>query len=267
MTKIANFDHRSPPKMQVCAGENAWHCKKYSPLVTKVVAVFAFCCLGVGAKKCCPGEVTVHVIKALASRTHLASTHPLLHLHCTDLKRHCSSGNRCPKYWPNGALRSPTPSCFVSSSFVSCCPIGWLTGRGLCRRRITHIRSGQLATKTQNMFSSHPRHSDDHTNQHRWVTYKQHPQVTKWKRWKCGWCKHVFHHWSTNCQDPVSFVYFPQSRIFCQKSQPRAFPARRDSDKNPLWENDRFGRLLHLTGKSMFLWTLSLGFQPLIFSS
>ena len=96
MTKIANFDHRSPPKMQVCAGENAWHCKKYSPLVTKVVAVFAFCCLGVGAKKCCPGEVTVHVIKALASRTHLASTHPLLHLHCTDLKRHCSSGNRCP---------------------------------------------------------------------------------------------------------------------------------------------------------------------------
>ena len=38
-----------------------------------------------------------------------------------------------------------------------------------------------------------------------------------------------------------------------------------DSDKNPLWENDRFGRLLHLTGKSMYL--CILGFQPLIFSS
>ena len=106
--------------------------------------VFPFCCLRVfGDEKVLPWGVTVHVINALASLSHLASTPLSLSLSLSAsalarLKSYCLYGRDFRK----GAHRSPpNPPCFVCSFFVSCSPIGWDWQERALSRDHSHPRS------------------------------------------------------------------------------------------------------------------------------
>ena len=116
--------------------------------------VFPFCCLRVfGDEKVLPWGVTVHVINALASLSHLAST-PLslslsLLLHLLASKAIVCTGETSEK----GPIAPPSQSslfcllvlCFLFPDWVR------LTGEGFVQGSLT----SPISTKTQNMFSSH----------------------------------------------------------------------------------------------------------------
>ena len=116
--------------------------------------VFPFCCLRVfGDEKVLPWGVTVHVINALASLSHLASTPLSLSLSlcfCT-----CSPQKllfvreRLPKRGPSlpsqSSLFCLLVLCFLFPDWVR------LTGEGFVQGSLT----SPISTKTQNMFSSH----------------------------------------------------------------------------------------------------------------
>ena len=123
--------------------------------------VFPFCCLRVfGDEKVLPWGVTVHVINALASLSHLAST-PLslslsLLLHLLASKAIVCTGETSEK-GPIAPL--PILPVLFARSLFPVPRLGEIDRRGLCPG-ITHIPD--LDQNTKHVFLSHPRHSDDH---------------------------------------------------------------------------------------------------------
>ena len=83
MPTISKFDHKSPPKMPFLAGANTNIDPGDQSDAGNMLASPSFCFLlsWSGDQKVLGWGVTVHVIKALAGPTHLASTHLPLLLH------------------------------------------------------------------------------------------------------------------------------------------------------------------------------------------
>ena len=124
---ITHFDHITPKKCIFLQGQLFGIVTNQDAGNMLASPSFCFLLSWSQGQKVLPWGVTVHVIKALAGPTHLASTHLPLLLHLPektllvwewlDFVKAQSIDSQ------NGALRSPTPPCFVSSFFVSCCRI------------------------------------------------------------------------------------------------------------------------------------------------
>ena len=149
------FDHKSPLELWKCkffVWADKRYCNKYLSLI-KVLAMLASCgscfllswsgnqkVLPWGGDSACNQAAGRSLSFGLnpplspSALPHLSFVFPVKTLFVWE-----SSSFVGAKYWlPNGAHRSPTPPCFVYSSFfVSCCPIGWLTGEGFVRGSLT----------------------------------------------------------------------------------------------------------------------------------